>query len=178
MPEVSEVTLSHIDAAARKFAEQQRELRFLVESLQAEIDDAKRRAMKKIRQAVDRTSNARQVLHALVEQRPDLFVKPRTVVIDGVKVGFQKQKGGLVIVDEERTCALIRKKLPDVADQLIRVTEKPIKEALNQLSAFDLKAIGVQVTADTDEVLIKDTASDVDKLVAALLKDAAETVAS
>ncbi|WP_290890602.1 hypothetical protein [Arenimonas sp.] len=175
MPEVTEVTLSAIEKQTRTFAEHQRDLRFLVEALQAEVEDAKRRAMKKIRNAVERATNSRAELKALIEQRPDLFVRPRSVVIDGIKVGFQKAKGGLVIDDEQRTCALIHKHLPDVVDQLIVSTEKPVKAALNLLTAADLKRIGVKVTDDTDEVLIKDTASDVDKLVAALLKEEADT---
>ena len=165
------VGLTDIEKQTRAFAEHQRELRFLVEALQAEVEDAKRRAMKNIRRAVERAANSRAELKALLELRPDLFTKPRTVVIDGIKVGFQKAKGGLVIEDEARTCALIHKHLAELADTLIKTTEKPVKDALNQLSAADLKRIGVQVTSDTDEVLIKDTASDVDKLVAALLKD-------
>lgn len=171
MPEVQEITLNEIEKRARAFADEQRELRFLVESLQAEVEDAKRRAMKAIRRAVEKAKTRQAALAAAIEQRPDLFVKPRTIVVEGIKFGWQKQKGGLLIEDESRTCQLIHKRLPDIADQLIRTTEKPVKEALNQLTAADLKLIGVQVTADVDVVLIKDTASDVDKLVAALLKE-------
>lgn len=174
MAEVTQIGMLDIEKSARLHAEHQRELRFLVEALQAEIEDAKRRALRNIRRAIDRAANSRGALKSLIEQRPDLFEKPRTVVIDGIKVGFQKQKGGLLIEDEARTCALIHKHLPDVVDVLIQVTEKPIKAALNQLTAADLRAIAVQVTSDTDEVLIKDTASDIDKLVAALLKEKSE----
>jgi hypothetical protein len=38
----------------------------------------------------------------------------------------------------------------------------------------DIKRIGATVTADSDSVVIKDTASDVEKLVEALLGDAQE----
>lgn len=175
MPEVTEVTMNHIEKGTRLHAEHQRELRFLVESLQAEVEDAKRRAMRNIRRALERAANSRAALKALIEQRPDLFDKPRTVVIDGIKVGFQKQKGGLVIEDDARTVALIRKHLADQAETLIKVTETPVKAALNQLTGQQLKAIGVQLMADTDEVLIKDTASDIDKLVATLLKEQQQT---
>ena len=171
MAEVEEITLSEIEKRARAFAEEQRELRFLVESLQAEVEDAKRRAMKAIRRAVEKAKTRQAALAAALEQRPDLFVKPRTIVVEGIKVGYQKQKGGLLIEDEARTCELIKKKLADQAETLIRTSEKPVKEALNQLTAAELKAIGVQVTADVDVVLIKDTTSDVDRLVAALLKE-------
>lgn len=172
--DVNPVGLADIEKQTRTFAEHQRDLRFLVEALQAEVEHAKRRAMKKIRNAVERAANSRAGLKALIEQRPDLFVKPRSVVIDGIKVGFQKAKGGLVIDDEKRTCELIHLYFPSEVEQLIVATEKPVKSELNLLTAADLRRIGVKVTNDTDEVLIKDTASDVDKLVAALLKEETE----
>ena len=59
---------------------------------------------------------------------------------------------------------------------MINVTETPIKKAIEQLSVSDLKKIGCLVTDAQDEVVIKATDTEVDKLVTALLKGATEEV--
>jgi type II secretory pathway component PulF len=76
MDQAVEVTMKTIEQATRQFAEQQRDLR-LLDALQGEIDDARRRAMKAIVRAVERTKTSHAALSALIERRPDLFVKPR-----------------------------------------------------------------------------------------------------
>ena len=69
--------------------------------------------------------------------------------------------------------ARIKKHLPEQADVLIRTKEAPVKEALAQLTAAELKKIGVTIEDAGDTVVIKPVDSEVDKLVDALLKGAA-----
>ena len=56
---------------------------------------------------------------------------------------------------------------------MIRTVEEPVKDALAQLPAADLRKLGVQVEEAGDHVYIKAADSDVDKLVAAILKEGA-----
>lgn len=172
--ETVEITMKEIERRARAYAEDQRALRFLLDALNAELEDAKRRSMKSIRRAVERAKTSRSELSAALEARKDLFVKPRTVVVDGIKVGWQKQKGTLSYEDAEQVCKLIRRHLPDMAEALIVVSERPVKDALAALPASDLRRIGVTLTNDTDVVVIKDTSGDIDKLVDALLREDTE----
>lgn len=167
----TEVTMEAIQAAARKHAEHRRDLRLLLSTLQAEMAEAKKRAMRGILKAVERASASEAELRGMVEARKDLFVKPRTVTVDGIKCGWAKQKGKLVFDDAEAVCRLIDKHLPAAADALIDVKRTPIKAALEQLSVAELKRIGVTVKDDEDAVVIRDTASDLDKLVSALLAE-------
>lgn len=91
-----------------------------------------------------------------------------------MKVGYQKGKGTISFEDADSVVARIKKHLPDQADVLIKLKETPVKDALAQLSAADLKKIGVTVSEAGDQVVIKPVDSEVDKMVDALLKDVGE----
>lgn len=127
-----------------------------------------------IKKAVARAAEAEAALRALIEANPDCFTKPKTQVFSGVKVGYQKGKGTISFEDADSVVARIKKHLPDQADVLIKQKETPVKDALAQLSAADLKKIGVTVSEAGDQVVIKPVDSEVDKMVDALLKDVGE----
>jgi len=166
------LTMVDIEQLTRQFARHQGRLRLLVERLQGAVNVSKRHAMGDIRKAVDDVRNSRAELHLALDLSPSLFERPRTVVIDGIKVGYQKQKGTLAFDDAEKVCQLIRKHFPDMADALIASTHRPVKDALAALPVSDLRRIAVTLTDDTDTVVIKDTSGDIDKLVDALLQEA------
>jgi len=127
-----------------------------------------------IKKAVAKAVEAEASLRALIEAHPDCFTKPKTQVFSGVKVGYQKGKGTISFEDADSVVARIKKHLPDQADVLIKQKETPVKDALAQLSAADLKKIGVTVSEAGDQVVIKPVDSEVDKMVDALLKDVGE----
>jgi hypothetical protein len=127
-----------------------------------------------VKKAVARAVEAEAALRALIEANPDCFTKPKTQVFSGVKVGYQKGKGTISFEDADSVVARIKKHLPDQADVLIKLKETPVKDALAQLSAADLKKIGVTVSEAGDQVVIKPVDSEVDKMVDALLKDVGE----
>lgn len=127
-----------------------------------------------LRQCIDAGGAAWSALEAEIKAHPECFVRPRTMSLHGIKFGFAKGKGGLEIADPDRTVALIRKHLPDQADVLIATREAPVKDALAQLPADQLKRIGVEVKGTGDTVVIRPADSDLDKLVKALVGEAAE----
>lgn len=165
------MTLDEIDQITHRYANAREELHTRVLALTDTIEEAKRRKMPGIKKAVRDASEAMDRLHAALEASPSLFVKPRTVVIAGIRIGFAKGAGKLVIDDPDKVVGLIRKHHPDQADLLIKVSECPIRKALANLSVADLKKLGVTVEDTGDQVVIKPTDSEVDKLVDALLKD-------
>jgi hypothetical protein len=166
-----EVTLMGIEMAAKQFAAARRDLVELVTELNDEVEAAKRRRMERLKRLVGVAAEKQNALFALVENGSHLFVRPRTTILHGIKVGWQKAKGGLEIDDPERTVALILKHYEaDQAELLLRTTRKPNKEALEELTGAELKKLGIQVTEDGDRVLIKPADSEVDKVVNALLK--------
>lgn len=127
-----------------------------------------------IRRALAKAAEAESAVRALVEANPQCFVRPRTRVFEGVKVGWQKGKGQVSVGDAATLVARIRRHLPEQAEVLIRIKETPVKEALAQLSAADLRKIGAEIVDTGDQVVVKPVDSEVDKMVDALLKDATE----
>jgi hypothetical protein len=167
-------TLFDIETSTKKFSDARTNLGDLVQSLNDGIELMKRDYMTKIKKAVVVAAEKKADLHALISESQDLFVKPRTVIFHGIKVGMAKGKGSIEWEDESVVVKLIKKHFPDEVDKLIKTTEKPIKKNMADLSASDLKKIGVQVEECGDIVYIKATDSEVDKIVNALLKDSEE----
>ncbi|MCS4503868.1 host-nuclease inhibitor Gam family protein [Arhodomonas aquaeolei] len=162
-----------VEARAEEYAAARDELAGHVQSLERRIENIKREALPQIREAVRNTSEAHDRLRAAVETHPDLWTgKRRTVVIAGVRVGMQKGKGKLSWDDAGQVVKLIRKHFPDQAEAMIRVKEEPIRKALGELSVAELRKVGVTVEDTEDQVVIKPTDSEVDKLVDKLLQDA------
>lgn len=168
--------MDEIVALARTYAKARDALEATGEEIRQLQRKAVRDRLRGLRSRVAEVAAAHDALKAAIQGRPGLFVKPRTVAVDGVKFGFRKQTGALDIGDEAQTIALLRKKLPALADTLINVRETLDKKGLRKLPAADLARIGVTIDDPTDEVVIATAESDIDKLVDALLDDGEEAV--
>ena len=171
-------SMTDIETRARKYAEARDTLRDLCAALNDGIAALQKEHLPGIRKAVRRASEAESHLKALVESAPELFQKPKTVTLHGVRLGYMKGKGGIAWDDNDAVVNAIIKYLPEQAEALIRWTGKPLKEALNQLDVASLKKIGCRVVDTGEIVFIKAVDSAVDKMVEALLKGAAEEVAA
>lgn len=163
-------TMSDIEKSALAYATARDELRGLVESLNEGIDALKRDHLPSIRRAIRKASEHHERLRQAIDMAPDLFDKPRTQILHGVKVGYAKGKGKLVIDDEDRTMQRIRRLTPDQVEYLIACKSTPVKDALLKLSAADLKKIGARIDGTGDEIVIRPVDSAVDKMVDALLR--------
>lgn len=166
--------MQEIETKAREHAKARAELTQVVALLHAEIEATKKRRMDKLRKAVASATETGDALLSLVAESAELFQKPKSAILHGIKLGFKKEKGKITIADEDQVIKLIRKHLPELADVLIVTTEKPSKEAMNKLDVAQLKKIGATVTCDSDVAFISDPSSDIDKIVNALLKGVAE----
>lgn len=168
---VNDGGLGAIDAAARQYADALARLEGAMSELDVEVRALKRKLLPRIRRLAEVAANAKGALAGELEARPDLFVRPRSLVLHGIKVGWQKAPDQLVIDDAERTAALIRKHLPDQADALLKVVETPIKDAVRELAHRDLARICVRIIAGADKPFIKSAAGEVEKIVDALLRE-------
>lgn len=164
-------TLAEIDSAAKAYAAARKLVSERVTALQEEIAVATRRKIAGIKGAAEQAAALQKELRDLVAAAPELFVEPRTYVLHGIKCGYQKGKGSVVWDDNARTCALIRKHLPDQAEVLIISTEKPSADALRQLDTRDLARIGARLEGTDDQVMVKTSDTAVDKLVAKILEE-------
>lgn len=116
-------------------------------------------------------ADKRQKLEVAISENKDLFQKPRTLLMQGIKIGFQKGKGNLEWDDNAQVVKLIRKHYPEQADVLIVVEEKPSAKALENLSVAELKKIGVTVQETGDQIVIKPVDSKIDKMIDDLCKE-------
>ena len=164
-------TLIEIEAQTKVYADAREKLSVEVGTLTEQMEKLKRTHLSAIKRRVAAAKDARAALANMIEQSPALFEKPRSITIHGVKVGFQKGKGKIEFDDVDQVVKLIKKNFPKQFDTLVKTTHKPIKDALQNLAAGDLKKLGITVEESGDVVLIKDATGEVDKLVSALLKE-------
>lgn len=147
-------------------------------TLQAELEATTRRKLPGLRSAVAAVAEADADLKTAVERSPALFQKPRSMVLHGLKLGFKKGVGKIGWEDDDQVVKLIRKHFPEQFDVLCKTTEKPIKAALANLTAAELKKLGISVEETGDVVFVNDSTAGVDKLVKALLKGVEEEAES
>ena len=171
------MSLPDIERRAKALAETRERLAAIVTELNAGIDALHRAQMPALRRAVAAVAGRHDELKALIAEHPELFVRPRTVVMHGIKLGFAKGKGSVEFDDADQVVRLIEKHHPDQVDILVQVEKTPVKAALAQLSAAELKKLGVTVEGTSDVVVIKPTDSAVDKTVKALMKAAIDETA-
>jgi len=166
------MSMENIEQLAKAHAENRDLLADRLRALQDEIEDAQRRRLRGIRNALKAAAATEVALRNAIEGNPELFQKPRTVVFSGLKLGFQKGKGEVVIADKQRTVRLIGQHLGSQYDELVKTTTTPIAARVAKLPATQLRKIGVEIRNTGDQVVLKPVDSQLDKQVAALLKDA------
>jgi len=164
-------TLKDIESLTREYADNYQQLAADVETLEAAIRTIKKKALPSIKRAAERAAVAKEKLKAAIEAAPQLFEKPRARLFHGVKVGLQKGKGTIEWGDADRVRALIERHMPEKLDMLRKVTYRPLKDAIAQLPAADIKRIGCTIVETGDQVIVKVVDSDIEKMVDALFKD-------
>lgn len=160
-----------IEQQTKNYADARADLATYMSALEDEKRALVRRYLRGIKKRVADAKAAKEELQALLEANPGLFEKQRTVAFHGVRVGYRKGAGKIEFDDAERVVELIRKHRPEEFDLLVKTSYKPVKDALSNLPAGDLRKLGVTVEETGDVVFIKEAATEVDKLVKALLKD-------
>jgi len=166
--------IAQIDALASDYAKAREVLAERVQHFESEVQAVRNRLLPGIKSAAAGAANTQSFLSAGIICQPELFTKPRTMTLHGIKLGFAKGKGKITWADDDKVVAAIRRHFAqDSADTLIRTVEEPVKDALAQLPAVELRKLGVQVEEAGDHVYIKASDSEVDKLVAAILKEGA-----
>lgn len=167
--------LSDIEKLTKQFSLARGQLAGVVSELNRKIEDLKKSALPDIRELVKRAAERESHLRTAIEGNPNLFIQPRTAVFHGIKVGLQKGKGGIEFDDADKVLERIRAQYGKEAGDLIHITESPDKKMLADLPVDELKKLGCRVVNTGDEVVIRPTDTDVDKIVNALLKSATET---
>ena len=167
------MSLLELDKLAKDFAGAHQDMVAIGTELETEMAVLRQRYAARIRRATARLADTHSALGAGITASPGLFQKPRTFTLHGIKVGFQKGKGGIVFGDPDTVVRLIEKHFADQVDLLLHIKKCPNKEALEKLTVAELKKIGCEVSNAGDRVVIKPMDGEVAKLVAGLLKELA-----
>lgn len=170
-------TQAEIQKRAEALAATRDALAALLRTLQAEIETVKGGRMPAIRAGARKVAAEHNRLRELIAANPQLFARPRTQVVAGLKYGLQKARGKMSwgsdaqLIERIKKLAAAGELSDDQVEMLIARTEKPVAKALEKLDARLLKRLGVTVAADCDEVLIKSVDGEVEKAVNAVIKD-------
>jgi hypothetical protein len=163
-----------VDVAARKYADARDVLTRHLDDFDAELKALRRRHLSGIKQAAGFAAQRKTELIATVIDARAAFDDPKTQVLHGIKVGFEKGKGRVTFDDEGSVITRIDRMFGTEAEQYLIVTRKPSKAALVTLDAATLKRLGVTLQSDGDQVVIRATGTDIDKLVAKILEEGTE----
>ena len=171
----SSEAITALEYHAKQYAAARAILALRANALEKEVAAATQRKLPGIRTALAEAANHQAQLVAAIEQHPELFTRPRTMTLHGIKFGFAKGKGA-VEWDVEDTVLVERieklfKDEPELLQQLIKTTKKPSANALKELDAKVVAKLGVTVEATGDYVFVKAADSEVDALVKRLLKE-------
>ena len=177
-PRASHATIEDIVALARTFAAARATTEAVAEDIKAAQRKAVHGRLRALRNRIAEQAASEEALRTAILARPDLFVSPRTITVDGIRFGLRKQPGAISLADEAQTIERLRARFPARAEALIRVKETLDRAALRKLPAGELAQIGVTIEKATDDVVIAAASSDLDRMVAALLDDHAPTGAA
>ena len=177
-PRASRATMEDIVVLARAHVAARAATEALAEDIKALQRKALSGRLRALRSRIAEQAASEDALRAAITARPDLFVSPRTITVDGIRFGLRKQLGTVAVGDEAQAIGRLRKRFPDRAEALIRVKETLDRAALRKLPAAELAQIGVTIAKATDEVTIAAKRDDLDRVVAALLDDAAQAEAA
>lgn len=173
--------LVRIREVAARLAVCNRDLTLRAEAQKREIAEAVAPIAERHRAGIDDVAAARAELEAelvaLVEAAPSLFIKPRSISVDGVKCGYRKEEDGLDWDDEQRVIQRIEDLHPELYHLLVRETKSLVADALSQLEARQLRQIGARIISGADRVFVSVGESEVDKLVKAIMADAHRRIA-
>ncbi|MCX7806862.1 MAG: hypothetical protein N3A38_16995, partial [Planctomycetota bacterium] len=154
------MTLADIEKVTGAYAEQRARLAELVAELEGEIAALKRRRMPAIRAAAEEAARRREAVEEAVAAAPDLFVRPRSLIIRGIRVGFEKGRGRIEVPDPEATIKRIKQRYPDEWVLYVHVRETPNKDALRSLPADELRRLGVHIEDAADRIVVRATDSE------------------
>lgn len=163
-------SMQEIEKLSSTFAARREALAGAMLAFQEDQSAVQRKHFGRLRRLAIGMKLAEAELKAAIGEAPELFARPRTVIFHGIRVGLAKGRGKIEWDDDARVVKLIRRHCADQVELLIKVTEKPLKEGLAQLSVEELKKLGVTVESTGDVVFVKPVDSEIDKALKALIQ--------
>lgn len=171
------ITLADIRAAAEHLAARHNDTTGCAAIMQAEIKTLIAPVLEKYKATLDAYAASEAAAHAalteLLVSAPHLFVKPRSLAVDGVKAGYRKAEDTLDWDDDAVVAKRIAALLPQQYDLLVRTQTSLVIDALAALDAEELKKIGVRTITGVDSHYITVGDNDAEKLTKLVIAAAA-----
>lgn len=166
-----------IELACQRYRQLRDNLRSQAGAVNDAIEEIKRNYLPLLRGTLSAVAAAEtEVLDAVRASPPSLWARSRTRIMHGIKVGWSKSRGKVTFDDEAKVIERMRKLLPsDQAALLIRVRESVHKPAVYDLTASDLRRLGISISDDCDVAVVKDIESELDRALEKLLADINES---
>ena len=161
--------LNEMEASAKGYAEFRSALAVVVQELTEKLEKLKQAKLPIIKRLVERAAEKHAELEEMIAANRELFAKPRTVTLYGIKCGLRKNEGSIEYDDAEAVVAKIKEQLAHPAG-FLHVTERPNKEALAGLPAGELKKLGCWICDTGDVIVIKPADGEVERAVGALFR--------
>ena len=167
------ITLASVEALAARLADSTNALDETLSEFQRELQAVNDKYLRPLKKLAAETAMAEAELHGAIERAPQLFEKPKTLTMHGLKFGFSYSKGKLVWDDEATVIKLLRKRFKGEEELLatvIRTTEEVNKDGVKalKLDTDELARLGMRIEGEGDDVLIDRAAGDIEKLLARL----------
>lgn len=143
----------------------QRKITYQVVELQKELLKVRNRKVRFIFDNLERLLELKKSISIVLERNKDSFKKPKTKVMNNLRIGFSKTKAEVAWYSAEDLIKAIEEDLSHIADQLIKTTKKPLKNALLQLTPKEAELIGLTILPTEDAVLIKTVNKETEKLI-------------
>src|SRR3989442_1674414 len=80
--------LAAVESLCQRLAEARAELEVEIQLVQAELASIRDKHLRGLKRLAAGVAEREAILRAAIESAPNLFIKPRTVIFHGVKVGF------------------------------------------------------------------------------------------
>lgn len=171
-----EISLVEIRAAAERLAQAHHASAASAALLQEELRQAIQPIYSRHQAHLDHTAaevaQAMAELDDMVAGAPHLFVRPRSLSIDGVRTGYRKEQDTLDWDDDASVIARIRTLYPEDADLCIRTQETLVVDAIEQLGAVKQRRVGIRRIDGADQHFITIGDSDIEKIARLFIADA------
>ena len=141
-----------------------------IAGLEADLEAVKSKHLRGLKKQAAIVAAREAELHSAVEGSPELFIKPRTFILHGCKVGFSTSTGSVDFEDEAYVIKQVEKHFKTRFDELVKTEHTPRKDALRTLTALELAKLGCRIDGAGDVVLVKRVAGDVEKLINKLIE--------
>jgi phage host-nuclease inhibitor protein Gam len=158
-----------LDSQAGEFDSESSKLEQMIADLEADLETVKRKHLTLLKRQAGVVANREAALIAAIEAAPELFKKPRTLMMHGVKLGYTTSQGRVEFEDADQVVKLIRRYYADLLDEFVRTKEEPSKDALRRLTEPELAKICCRIEGAGDVVVLKRVAGDIEKLISRLI---------